>query len=155
MPKCYPYGAMWSIRDGNGVSCSFRWGAVALLAASFLVGGIGLAVGCSGEPPAPVVTEVPVVTVVLAITEVVIEVPVVTEIPAALPPCPTQQGINNTLAWLEEARSTHVIWADYLDVNELTDPLAKQGLGTADFHRLWVARYATMIGVALAMDDIC
>jgi hypothetical protein len=143
---------------------AWRWGAV--LAVASVAGAIGLAVGISGEPPArvievpvlaitqvPAITEVPVVTEVAVVTEIPVEV--IVEIPAVLPPCPPQQNIDSTLAWLEEARSTHVIWADYLDVNELQDPLAKQGLGTADFHRLWIARYATMIGVAQAVDAIC
>ncbi len=68
---------------------------------------------------------------------------------------PPNGDIDSTLAWLEEARVSHVVWADYLDTHELQDPLAKQGLGTADYHRLWVAQYTTMIGVARAIEGIC
>ena len=107
----------------------------------------------------PVVTEVPVEVIkeVEVIVEVPVEVPVevIVEVPVTPTWCPTQQEINNTLAWLEEARSTHAIWADYLSNHELTDPLAKQGLGTAGFHQLWVSRYATMIGVTQTVADIC
>ncbi len=154
---------------------TWKWGATTLLAAGFVAGAIGLTLSgsSSGEQPpiaptlVPAITEVPVLAIteipVPVVTEVPVPVvtevlvPVVTEVPVLLPPpqCATQQDIDNTLAWLEEARATHVVWADYLDTHELQDPLAKQGLGTADYHRLWVAQYTTMIGVAQAIQGIC
>ena len=177
MTRCYPGGAMDVIRG------TWKWGVTTLLAAGFVAGAIGLTVSGSSsgeqppiaptlvpaitevpvlaitEIPVPLVTEVPVPVVTEVLVPVVTEVlvPVVTEVPVLLPPpqCATQQDIDNTLAWLEEARATHVVWADYLDTHQLQDPLAKQGLGTADYHRLWVARYTTMIGVAQAIQGIC
>lgn len=107
----------------------------------------------------PVVTEVPVEVIVEVVKEIEVikEVPVevIVEVPVLPTWCPAQQEINNILTWLEEGRASHVWWSDYLTSNELQDPLARQGLGTAGFHQEWVARYTTMIGVTQAVGVIC
>lgn len=136
-----------------------------MLAKAFAVSFVILFLACSQPEPeieteiirVPVVKEVPVEVIreVPVVTVVVTEIPVEVLVAVAPTQCPNQQDIDNTLAWLEEARASHVWWADYLSTHAINEAVAKEGLGTASLHQAWVSRYTTMIGVTQAIEAIC
>jgi len=61
----------------------------------------------------------------------------------------TKPDVQTAIAYIEEARQSHVAWADYLE----SDPDAGQTLeaevetaGDVTHHRMWIDRYDVVLG---------
>jgi hypothetical protein len=137
-----------------------------MLVKAFVIPFVILLLACSQTEVPPeteiirIVTEVevPVITVVIKEVPVVTKVPVevIVEVPVALVGCPVASEIDWLIMGLEEARTMHQAWADYLLNNPPEEgSLLKQAVDSNTSQLAIVAMYDRRLSIVRQLQQVC